>query len=71
MELLERRVGDVVVLDIGGRLTLGDDSMRLKDKVNSLLHDGMRNILLDLGDVSLHRQRRTGPACRKFYHRQT
>lgn len=52
MELLERRVGDVVVLDIGGRLTLGDDSMRLKDKVNSLLHDGMRNILLDLGDVS-------------------
>ena len=52
MELEERRVGNVVVLDLSGRLTLGDDSTRLKDKINSVLHDGTRHILLNLGDVS-------------------
>ena len=52
MKLDERRVGDVVVLDLSGRLTLGDNSERLKDKINSMLHDGTRNILLNLGEVT-------------------
>ncbi len=52
MELQERHVGDVVVLDISGQLTLGDDSVRLRDKINSALHQGSRNILLNLGGVS-------------------
>ena len=52
IELEKRRVGDVVVLDLSGRLTLGDNSTRLKDTINSVLHDGTRNILLNLGDVS-------------------
>ena len=52
MELEERRVEDVVVLDLSGRLTLGDDSTRLKDKINSLIHQGSKNILLNLGEVS-------------------
>ncbi len=52
MELQERHVGDVVVLDISGQLTLGDDSVRLKDKINSALHQGSRDILLNLGGVS-------------------
>lgn len=52
MELQERRVGDVVILDLSGQLTLGDDSMRLKDKINSVVQQGRRNILLNLGDVS-------------------
>ena len=52
MELQERRVGDVVVLDLGGQLTLGEASTRLKDKIYSVLHEGSRRILLNLGDVS-------------------
>ncbi len=52
MELQERHVGDVVVLDISGQPTLGDDSVRLRDKINSALHQGSRNILLSLGGVS-------------------
>ena len=35
-----------------GRLTLGDESRRLKDKINSVLQDGIHDILLNLGDVS-------------------
>ena len=52
MELRERHVDDVVVLDIGGRLRLGNDSARLKDKINSVLHQGWRHILLNLGNVT-------------------
>jgi anti-sigma B factor antagonist len=52
MEMRERRVGDVVVLDLGGRLTSDEGSMRLKDKINSLLHQGSHNILINLGDVT-------------------
>ena len=52
MELQERHVNDVVVLDISGQLTLGVDSTRLKDKINSALHQGSRNILLNLGGVT-------------------
>jgi anti-sigma B factor antagonist len=52
MEVDERQVGDVVVLDLNGRLTLGDNSVQLKDKINSALLDGTRHILLNLGDVS-------------------
>ena len=52
MELHERHIGNVVVLDISGQLTLADGSVRLKDKINSVLYEGSRNILLNLGDVS-------------------
>jgi anti-sigma B factor antagonist len=52
MDVAERQLGDVVVLDLNGRLTLGDNSLRLKDKINSVLQDGRHNILLNLGDVS-------------------
>ena len=52
MNLTERRVGEVAVLDLSGRLTLGDGSTRLNDKINSLIHQGTRDILLNLGEVS-------------------
>jgi len=52
MELGERRVGDVVVLDLSGRLTMTDGAIRLKDKINSALHEGEQKILVNLGDVT-------------------
>lgn len=52
MEIRERAVGDVVVLDISGRITAMDGSGVLKDKVNSLVFEGKRSILMNLGDVS-------------------
>ena len=45
--------GDVVIVRVGGDITLGKGSdVILKDKVNSLLQQGHRKILLDLGQVS-------------------
>ena len=53
MELSERRVGDVVIVDVSGRITLGDGGDQvLKDKVRSLLEQGYRKLLLNLGGVS-------------------
>jgi anti-sigma B factor antagonist len=51
MEIDERTVGDVVVLDIKGRVQLGEGDEMLKDKVNSLLNQGRKKIVLNLAEV--------------------
>jgi len=53
MKLDERESGDVTVLAITGEITLsaGGD-VQLKDKIQSLLQQGRKKILLDLGNVS-------------------
>ena len=54
--------GDVVVVRVNGDITLGKGGdVILKDKVNSLLQQGHRKILLDLGGV-VRRQRRARAA---------
>ena len=51
MQIEERTVGDVVVLDLKGKITLGQGDELLKDKVNSLVNQGHRKIVLNLADV--------------------
>jgi anti-sigma B factor antagonist len=51
MQIEERNVGDVVVLDLKGKITLGEGDELLKDKVNSLVNQGHRKIILNLADV--------------------
>ena len=52
MTIQERVVGSVTVLDLNGKLVLGDGDGLLKDKVHSLAFQGRKQILLNLGDVS-------------------
>ena len=52
MEIRERGVGSVTILDLNGKFVRGDGDNLLKDKVNSLLFQGQRHILLNLGGVS-------------------
>lgn len=53
MQISERAVGDVVIVDVSGKITLGDggDAM-LKDKMRSLIQQGQKKVLLNLGEVS-------------------
>ena len=51
MQIEERGVGDVVVLDLKGKITLGEGDELLKDKVNSLVNQGHKKIVLNLADV--------------------
>jgi len=51
MQIEERAVGDVVVLDLKGRITLGEGDQLLKDKVNSLVNQGRKRLVLNLAGV--------------------
>jgi anti-sigma B factor antagonist len=46
-----RQVGGVTVVDISGRIELGEESAALRDLVSELLNNGHKQILLNLGDV--------------------
>jgi anti-sigma B factor antagonist len=52
MQMTERNAGAVTVLDLSGKITLGNDHTLLKDKIQSLLHQGRKNILFNLADVT-------------------
>jgi anti-sigma B factor antagonist len=52
MTIQERVVGSAVVLDLNGKLVLGDGDGLLKDKVHSLVYQGQKQIVLNLGNVS-------------------
>jgi anti-sigma B factor antagonist len=51
MQIEERVVDDVTILDLKGKITLGEGDEALKDKINSLVHQNRKRILLNLGDV--------------------
>ena len=51
MQIEERAIGDVMVLDLKGKVTLGEGDELLKDKVNSVVNQGHRKILLNLAEV--------------------
>src|ERR1700751_1044226 len=48
----ERTAGDVTILDLSGKITIGEGSVKLREKVRQLLNDGKKKVLLNLGDVS-------------------
>jgi anti-sigma B factor antagonist len=52
MQIAERENGAVTVLDLSGKITLGEDGNLLKDKLHSLLHQNKKNILFNLAQVS-------------------
>src|SRR6186997_2173296 len=51
MEIVERTVNEVTVLDLKGKMTLGEGDELLKDKINSLLAAGKKKLLLNLEGV--------------------
>ena len=53
MQISERTVGDVVIVDVSGKITLGDGGdVLLRDKMRSLIQQEQKKVLLNLGDVS-------------------
>ena len=51
MQIEERVVGDVTILDLKGKITLGEGDEALKDKINSLALQNRKRILLNLEGV--------------------
>jgi len=52
MTTTTRQVGGVTIVDISGRVVLGEESAALRNLVCDLLTKGHRKILLNLGDVN-------------------
>jgi len=52
MTIQERASGAVTILDLEGKLVLGDGDGLLKDKIHSLVFQGRKLILLNMGGVS-------------------
>jgi anti-sigma B factor antagonist len=51
METTTRHIGDVAVLDISGRITLGEGNIILREIVRGLIDSGNKKIVLNLGEV--------------------
>ena len=52
MQMSERKVGGITILDIGGKMVASDTGGQLKDKVTSLVAAGQKQIILNLGDLT-------------------
>ena len=52
MKVSNRQVDDVTVVDMSGRITLGEGSVVLRDSIRDLIGKGQKKILLNLGDVT-------------------
>ena len=51
LNISERQAGDVTILDLSGKVTIGEGSVALRTTIRRLLGEGKKNILLNLGSV--------------------
>src|ERR1700676_2195114 len=52
MKASSRQVDGVTIVDLSGRITLGEGSVVLRDTVKDLSTQGQKKILLNLGNVT-------------------
>ena len=52
MNVVERRLGNVTVLDLKGRLVFDEGDGVVRDRINHLVDEGRVNILMNLQDVT-------------------
>lgn len=52
MKASTRQVDGITVVDLSGRITLGEGSVILRDTIRELVGQGHKKILLNLGDVT-------------------
>jgi anti-sigma B factor antagonist len=51
MHIEERSAGDVKILDLKGKMTLGEGDETVRDKINSLILQGYKKLILNLEGV--------------------
>ncbi len=52
LKIASREVAGVSVLDLSGRITLGEGSVQLREAIRGLIGKGKKKILLNMGDVN-------------------
>ncbi|MCA1625931.1 MAG: STAS domain-containing protein [Acidobacteria bacterium] len=51
LNISERQAGDITILDMSGKVTLGEGSVALRTAIRRLLGEGKKKLLLNLGGV--------------------
>ncbi len=51
LSIKERQAGDITILDMNGKVTIGEGSVALRTAIRRLLEEGKKKILLNLGGV--------------------
>ncbi len=51
LNISERQAGDITILDMDGKITIGEGSVALRNTIRRLLSEGKKKILLNLGGV--------------------
>jgi anti-sigma B factor antagonist len=51
LNISERQAGDVTILDMDGKITIGEGSVALRTAIRRLLEEGKKKILLNLAKV--------------------
>ena len=57
MQIAERSAGNVQVLDLSGQITFAQGDQLFKDKIHSLVHQGHKNILVNMAKVTQRAER--------------
>jgi len=52
LKIHTREVGDVTLVDLSGRITLGEETDAVRKTIRDLVAKGIKKIILNLGDVS-------------------
>lgn len=52
LEIHARQLGNIVILDLSGKITIGEGSNKLRDEVNRLLEAGQREIILNFAHAT-------------------
>lgn len=52
MKASVRKIGHVAILDLVGKITIGEGDVVLREKVQEILDSGQKNVLLNLEKVS-------------------
>ena len=52
LQIEERLVGEVTILDLKGKIVINEGDEALRDKINSLIHQNRKKILLNLENVA-------------------
>lgn len=52
LRITSRQVGEAVVIEMSGRITVGEGNLLLREMVGNLAESGKKNIVLNLGEVT-------------------
>ena len=51
LSITNRQLGNVVVLDVVGRLTLGEETLKLRDSIAAVIDTGRKQLLANMAGV--------------------